>query len=83
MAKAGHLREFNVFQFFRGGTQEQVLENVSVADAMGKVKQLVLDQTRQFIQAKRIIVTDACNNTVFEWRAEEGITFPPRLVFKT
>lgn len=68
---------FSVYQFFPDETYEQVRSRVELEEAMNTARRFSSSVGAQIGTTRRVIVTDSGDNTVFEWKHGEGVTFPP------
>jgi hypothetical protein len=69
--------EFSVYQFFPDDVgYENVLQFVDVETAMETVCRLTQSVGARLGMVERIIITDGGDQTCFEWKYGEGITFP-------
>jgi hypothetical protein len=68
--------EFSVYQYFDGGSYECVLEFVDAKTAVEKAKALTETVGARMGTTRRIVITDGADNTNFEWKFGEGVTFP-------
>lgn len=69
--------EFSVYQFFPSGSYERVISFVGPETAVRIAAQLTRSVGARTGTTVRIIITDGSDNTAFEWRLWEGVTFPP------
>ncbi len=69
--------EFNVCQFFEDGSYEYVIRNADPRTAVETAKRFTESVGAKIGTTKRVIITDAGDNTNFEWKFGEGVTFPP------
>jgi hypothetical protein len=75
--------EFSVVQFFSdkagplAGTHEYVRRNVVAEEAIRAAKHYTDNVATNLGVVDRVIVTDGGDYCVFEWKAGEGVTFPP------
>lgn len=69
---------YSVYQFFADDTHEHVLDSASAVDAVNRATSLALSVGGQIGTTRRVIITDADDCTVFEWRHGEGVVFPPQ-----
>jgi hypothetical protein len=69
--------EFSVYQFFPDGSCERVREFVGPGEAVETAFRYSRSIGAQLGTTQRIIITDAGDCTVFEWRFGEGVTYPP------
>lgn len=69
---------FSVAQFFPNGTWEYVKRGVEAKEAVETAKDYSERPAAKIGIIRRIIITDGGDNTVFEWKFGEGVTFPPR-----
>lgn len=68
---------FHVYQFFVNGKYERVREFVGAKEAVEAARHYTSSLAVAFKVIDRVIITDMGDNCVFEWKAGEGITFPP------
>lgn len=68
---------FSVYQFFADGGCERVRELVGPEDAFRAAKNCTTSLGGQWGTTVRVIVTDGGDNTVFEWKHGQGVTYPP------
>lgn len=69
--------EFSVFQFFADGSHERVRHMVSAEEAVKAARHYTDNVAMRTGLTVRVIITDGGDCTVFEYKAGEGITFPP------
>ena len=69
--------EFSVYAFYFDGWYSDVIRFTGIENALKIAKRASEQKIGLLSRAERIIVTDGGDNTVFEWRRDEGITFPP------
>ncbi len=69
--------EFSVVQFFKDGTGEYVRRMVSAKEAVEAAKHYTETIGARLGLTKRVIITDADDFTVFEWKHGQGVTYPP------
>jgi hypothetical protein len=74
--------EFSVCQFFPDEHYEYVARFIDGKAAVELAAQLSKSVGARSGITRRIIIVDGLDNTVFEWRFGEGITFPPEAVGK-
>lgn len=67
---------FSVVQFFQDESYEYVRERVSAQEAVEAAKHYCMSVGAQVGTTRRVIITDDGDDTVFEWKFREGITFP-------
>jgi len=70
--------QFNVVQFFANGDSEVVRENVGAKAAVEAAKHYTSSIGARLGMVRRVIITDAGDDTNFEWKYGEGITYPLR-----
>jgi hypothetical protein len=70
--------EFSVFQFFPDDSYERVLSFVGPAHAVRTAKQLTETVGARIGTTRKVIITDGGDDTVFEWKFGEGVTYPKR-----
>jgi hypothetical protein len=68
---------FCVYQFFPNETWERVAEFVEIEVAMDTARRLTLSVGGRMGTTRRVIITDNGDDTVFEWKFGEGVTYPP------
>ena len=69
--------EFSVCQFFANDSYEYVLRSASAKDAVHTAKRFTESVGARIGTTARVIITDADDFTVFEWKFGEGVMFPP------
>jgi hypothetical protein len=69
---------FDVVRFFADGSHEPVKRNVGAAEAVLTAKAETMRPAVVLGVVVRIIITDSGDLTVFDWRAGQGVIFPPR-----
>jgi hypothetical protein len=85
-AVCGHLQEaliherqeFSVCQFFINGTYEYVRRYVGAKEAVEAAAHYTNSVAVRMGIVERVIITDGGDFTVFEWKAGQGVTFPPQ-----
>lgn len=70
--------KFNVFQFFKDDSQEQVRQFVSAEEAVKAAQHYTTCVTARLGITARVIITDMMDNCCFEWKYGEGVVFPPK-----
>lgn len=70
--------EFSVHQFFPDDTSECVRQFVSAEEAVTAAHHYTTSVGARIGTTRRVIITDGDDFTVFEWKAGEGVTHPPR-----
>ena len=70
--------EFSVCQFFADGYHEYVCRYVGAEEAVNVAKRYTESVGARIGTTVRVIITDGGDFTVFEWKAGEGVTYPPR-----
>jgi hypothetical protein len=70
--------EFSVCQFFDDDSYEYVRRYVSAEEAVNAAKHYTQSIGAQVGTTRRVIITDGGDQTNFEWKYGEGVTFPPR-----
>ena len=70
------LEYFSVWQFFINGMQERVREFVPIEEAMAAARHYTSNVAVKMGIIERVIITDAGDHCVFEWKKGEGITWP-------
>lgn len=68
--------EFSVCQFFEDGSHEYVRQGVAEAEAVSAAMHYATSVGARAGFTRRVIITDGDDCTNFEWKWEEGITFP-------
>lgn len=68
--------EFNVVQFFENGTHEYVRRWVTADEAVKAAQHYTRSVAAQCGMVVRVIITDGGDDTVFEWKYGQGITWP-------
>lgn len=68
--------EFSVAQFFTDGTHEYVRRFVTAEEAVEASKHYIDSVAIVLGLVDRVIITDALDFTVFEWKKNLGVTFP-------
>lgn len=71
------LDEFNVVQFFVDGGSEYVRRSVGAEEAVKAARHYTRSIAAQHGMVTRVIITDDGDDTVFEWKRGDGVTFPP------
>lgn len=71
-------KEFSVCQFFADGTYEYVRRFVGAEEAVMAAKHYTNNVAVRMGLVKRVIITDGGDCCVFEWKAGEGVVFPPK-----
>lgn len=69
---------FSVFHWGLGDEQVREKYLVEFTEATESVKHLITSVAARAGFTKRVIMVDALDRTMFEWKFGEGITFPPR-----
>jgi hypothetical protein len=67
---------YHVYQFFEDGSYERVREFVPAADAAKAVHHYTQNVAARLGMTVRVIITDMGDQTCFEWKFGQGITFP-------
>lgn len=67
---------FSVCQFFADESYEYVRERVTADEAVETADHYIHSVGAQIGTTRRVIITDADDFTVFEWRYGEGVVFP-------
>jgi hypothetical protein len=70
--------EFSVYQFFPGGSYERAASFVTAETAVKTAKRLTETVGARLGVVERVIITDGGDDTVFEWKPGEGVTYPNR-----
>lgn len=73
---------FAVWQFFSDGTHECVGRGLNAKEAVKKAHAYCRSVGATVGTTVRVIITDDCDYTVFEWKRGEGVTFPPECKVK-
>lgn len=71
--------EFSVYQFFENGMCEKVRDHVDVAEAVSAAKHYTSNVASRLGIVHRVIITDGGEHCCFEWKHDQGVTFPPRV----
>jgi hypothetical protein len=69
--------EFSVWQFFEDESCERVRDHVGAEEAVIAAKRYCSSFGARIGTTRRVIITDGGDDTVFEWKFGEGVTFPP------
>jgi hypothetical protein len=69
--------EFSVIQFFEDGSWECVRRFVGPEEAVKAAHHYTHSVASKLGIVERVIITDGGDDCVFEWKAGEGVTFPP------
>lgn len=67
---------FDVWQFFPDDTYERMRSRLTAKEAVEEAKRLTETLGGRLGTTRRVIITDDGDNTVFEWRFGEGVTYP-------
>jgi hypothetical protein len=67
---------FSVCQFFEDGSYEYVRRGVGGAEAVEAAMHYATSVGARMGLTRRVIITDSGDYTTFEWKWDEGITFP-------
>jgi hypothetical protein len=70
--------QYSVYLFFPDGSSHCEREFVSDKEAVELAAECSRRPAAIAGLIRRIIITDAGDDTVFEWKFGEGVTFPPR-----
>lgn len=70
--------EFSVYQFFTDGTNERVREFVEAEEAVKATQHYTTSVGAKLGVVNRVIITDGDDCCCFEWKAGEGVVFPPK-----
>jgi hypothetical protein len=70
---------FSVYQFLPNEDYECVRQHVSLEEAMQAAVHYCSSVGARMGVTSRVIITDGGDHTVFEWKFNEGITFPEAL----
>lgn len=68
--------EYSVVQFFENGHYEYVRRGVSALAAVEAARHYTSSVAARLGVVVRVIITDSGDQTNFEWKHGEGITFP-------
>jgi hypothetical protein len=68
--------KFSVWQFFPDETYEKVRSYVGGEEAVTAAMHYATSVGARMGTTRRVIITDGGDFTVWEWKFEEGITFP-------
>lgn len=71
------LGEFAVWQFFPDGGHERVCRGVDAQEAVMTAKRHTENVAAKTGLVSRVIIVDDGDNTTFEWKYGEGVTYPP------
>jgi hypothetical protein len=74
--------EFSVCQFFEDDSYEYVRRYVSAEEAVKALAHYCTSMGVKMGFTKRVIVTDGGDCICFEWKAGEGVVFPPQKPMK-
>jgi hypothetical protein len=69
--------EFSVWLFFKDGYHIAEQRWLKAEAAVTLAREVTLRPAAQAGLIERIIITDGGDNTVFEWKHGQGVTFPP------
>lgn len=69
--------EFSLFWWDPEGNQHTELQYVDAGRAVERAGTLSRGPAAQLGIVRRILITDGSDFGVFEWKADEGITYPP------
>lgn len=70
--------KFHVHQFFSNGTNEQVTTQPLLAEqAVLKAHAITKSPACRIGTTVRVIITDAGDYCVFDWKFGKGVVFPP------
>jgi hypothetical protein len=72
--------QYSVVQFFEDGNYEYVARNVLAQHAMILAAEYTRSVAAQSGLTARVIITDAGDDCVFEWKFGEGVVWPPSMV---
>lgn len=70
--------EFSVWQFFADDTSERVRHSVDAEEAVSAAHHYTTSVGARLGFTKRVIIVDGGDFTTFEWKAGQGVVFPPR-----
>lgn len=68
---------FSVCQFFADGSYEYVRRYVGAEEAVKAAHHYTHNIATRLGLVPRVIIEDSGGYIVFEWKAGEGVTFPP------
>ena len=71
--------QFSVWIFWADGTHSAVAVLIKAGEAVRMAQTLSIYLGPADPTCERIIVTNGGDDTVFEWKRGEGVTFPPRV----
>jgi hypothetical protein len=71
------MERFSVYQFLADGSHEQVRELVPAEEAVKAAHHYTHNVAARLGMVERVIITDGGDDTCFEWKRGEGVTFPP------
>ena len=74
------MERFRVVIFFPGETWHEEGSNLTAEEAVTLSKRITQRPAAALGIIARIIITDADDYCVFEWKHGQGVTFPPREV---
>lgn len=69
--------EFSVWLFFKDGHYIDEQRQLKAEAAVKLARDVTLRPAAQVGLIERVIITDGGDNTVFEWKHGQGVTFPP------
>jgi len=69
--------EFSVYQFFKDGSQEDVVRFTDAETAVRISHGLTTSVGGRLGTTVRVIITDGGDCTAFEWLYGKGVVFPP------
>jgi hypothetical protein len=72
--------KFDVWQFFADDAYEKVRARVGIKEALKAAYHYTHNVSALTGVTSRVIITDEGDCTVFEWKYEEGVTYPKRSV---
>jgi hypothetical protein len=71
--------EFSVVQFFTDGSYEYVRRGVGAEEAVNAARHYTNNVATRLGVVDRVIITDGGDCVCFEWKKDEGVTFPPEV----
>ena len=69
---------FSVYQFFVNGMNERVRQFVPMDEAIAVAKHYSSNVAVRMGITTRVIITDAMDRTVYEWKQGEGVVWPKK-----
>ena len=67
---------FSLYQFFPDGSYERLLHHVDIELALNTAASYASRPAAMIGIIQRLIITDAGDSIVFEWRYKYGVVFP-------